>query len=92
MSLVSNAAYFALSANETSAFDNSIWIAIHAYVLVNWCRVPLLLTIQKLESDGAMSNNLTAVIMDALSVGGGVSDTEIAERLLCFGADGVSSF
>ena len=92
MSFVSSAAYFALSANESSACDNSSWIAIHAYVFVNWCRVPLLLTIQKLESDGATSNNLTTVIRDALSVGGGVSDTEIAERLLCFGADVVSSF
>ena len=92
MSLVSSAAYFALLADETSACDNSSWIAIHAYVLVNWCRVPLLLTIQKLESDGATSNNLTTVIMDALSMGGGVSDAEIAERLLYFGVDGVSSF
>lgn len=90
--LVTGATYFALSANETSACDNTSWIAIHAYVVVTWCHVPLLLTIRKMESDGATTNNLTAVIMETLRVGGGVADSEIAEKLLCFGADGVSSF
>lgn len=91
-SLISSAAYWALSADETSACDNSSWIAIHAYVMVNWCRVPLLLSIQKLDPDGATANKLTTVIMGALSSGGGVTDSDISQKLLCFGADGVSSF
>ena len=91
-SLVSTATFFALSADETTACDNTSWIAIHAYVMVNWCHVPLLLTIQKMDSDGATANKLTSVIMAALIARGGVSDAEIAGKLLCFGADDVSTF
>ena len=54
--LVSSAAYFALSADETTACDNSSWIAIHAYIMENWCRVPLLLSIQRMDADGATAN------------------------------------
>ena len=77
-SLMSNAAYWALSADETSACDNSSWIAIHGYVLVNWCRVPLLLSIQKMDPDGATASKLTTVIMGALTADGGVTDADIA--------------
>lgn len=90
--LVSSATYLALTADETSACDNTSWIAIHAYVMIKWCCVPLLLSIQKMESDGASANKLTNVIMGALSVGVDITDSEISEKLLCFGADGISTF
>ena len=80
-SLVSNATFIALSADETSACDNSSWIAILAYVMVNWQCVPLLLTIQKMDSDGATANKLTNVITFALSSGGGITDAQIPEKL-----------
>jgi len=89
---VSSASFIALSADETSACDNTSWIAIHVYVVENWCRVPHLLTIQKMESDGATANRLTSVITAALSFEGGVSEVMIPEKLLCFGADGVTTF
>ena len=91
-SVVSDATFLALSADETTAKDNTNWIAVHAYVMINWCRVPLLLTIQKIDSSGTTANNLTNLIMSALSVGDGIADADIAQKLLCFGADGVSSF
>ena len=90
--LMSNAAYWALSADETSACDNSSWIAIHGYVLVNWCRVPLLLSIQKMDPDGATASIITTVIIGALTADGGVTDADIAQKLLSFGADGVNAF
>lgn len=37
--LVSSAAYLAFFADETSACDNTSWIAIHTYVMLNWCHV-----------------------------------------------------
>ena len=91
-SLVSTAMFFALSADETTACNNTSWIAIHAYIMVNWYHVLLLLTIQKMDSNGATANKLTSVIMATLIAGGEISDIEIAGKLLCFGADGVSTF
>ena len=90
-SVVSDATFLALSADETTAKDNTSWIAIHAYVMINWCRVPLLLTIQKIDSSGTTANNLMNLIVSTLSARGG-ADTDSAQKLLCFGADEVSSF
>ncbi len=42
--------------------------------------------------DGVGANNLTIAIMEALHNSGGLSSTIVAEKLLCFGADGVNTF
>jgi hypothetical protein len=43
-------------------------------------------------ADGSTANNLTELLMGALSTKGGLADEDVAAKLLCFGADGVSAF
>jgi len=58
----------------------------------DWERLPLLISIQKLKSDGATANNLTAILTIALEVHAGLTPPLIASKLIYFGADGVSAF
>jgi len=57
-----------------------------------WVRVPLLITLQKLESDGATVDNLTALLIGIVGVCCGLDELVIATKLVCFGADGISTF
>lgn len=91
-SFIQFARYIAITADETSAVDNCSYLAVHCYVMQNWVRVPMLISLQKLEADGASADNLTSVIMAALSVKVGLTAEAISGRLICFGADGVAAF
>jgi hypothetical protein len=41
---------------------------------------------------GSWSDKLTKVIMEALVIGGGLPWNQIAQKLICFGVDGVNVF
>jgi hypothetical protein len=43
--------------------------------------------IERLRND-----NLTKVIMETLTIGGGLSKDQIAQKFICFGVDGVNVF
>jgi hypothetical protein len=45
-----------------------------------------------MESSGATANNLTEILMGALSINCGLEAANIASKLICFGADGASAF
>lgn len=63
----------------------------HVYAMQSWERVPNLLHLCCIiEND--IANHLADVIMHALLGEGGLSCEEIASQLVCFGADGVSTF
>jgi len=34
---------FTLSSDEVTLIDNQFWLSIHAYIIQNWIRVPMLL-------------------------------------------------
>lgn len=42
--------------------------------------------------DGGSANNMTTVIVDALKARGGLTCQEIADKVICFGADGANVF
>ena len=65
--LISEASYLAVTCDETTAVDNSSWLCLHVYVMENWSRKPLLLTLQKLDSDGYTSDSLLAVTIGILT-------------------------
>jgi hypothetical protein len=44
------------------------------------------------SADGATANGLTELLMGSLVTKGGLNEDAIAEKLVCFGADGVSAF
>ena len=83
--------YVALTCDEVSTIDNGSWISIHAYVVQNWSRVPYLISLEKVV-EGSCSDNLTHVIIDALTQAAKMEKLALAKTLLCFGADGVSTF
>jgi hypothetical protein len=60
-------------------------------VVDNWCKVPILLNLEKIV-DGGMFNNLTIVIIHFLVIFGGMSKTNIVNKVVCFGANGVIVF
>jgi hypothetical protein len=90
--IVKAARFIAVTADETSIVDNTSWIVIHVYVMHHWCRVSHLYSLQKMESNGATTNNLTETLMGALSVNCGLEAANIASKLIFFGADGASTF
>jgi len=91
-SVIQSANYIAFIADETTTVDNCSYIAVHCYVVQNWTRVPMLILLQKLEANGASADNLTSLIMSALSVKVQLNGDTIASRLICFGADGIAAF
>ena len=40
--------FFALSANEATSCDNSLWLSMHIYTCQDWIRIPYLLTLSKI--------------------------------------------
>jgi hypothetical protein len=83
--------YVALTCDEVSTIDNGSWISIHAYVVQNWSRIPFLISLERVVEGGG-SDNLTQVIIDALTGAAKIERPALSKTLLCFGADGVSTF
>ena len=90
--LISEASYLAVTCDKTTTVDNSLWLCLHVYIMENWGQKPLLLTLQKLDLDGYTSNSLLAVIIGILIHHRKIEANQIAAKLTCFGANGVSSF
>lgn len=51
-----------------------------------------MVTLMKMESNGATFDSLTKVIMNSLIVNCGLDEAAVASKLLCFEADGVAAF
>jgi hypothetical protein len=41
--------YFFMNVNEVTTLDNWQWISVHVYVMKDWCRFPILLTLERVE-------------------------------------------
>jgi hypothetical protein len=52
---------------------------------------PILLNLQRMI-DGFIANNLTFLIIQSLVEYGGLSEVNIAKKLICFGVDEVTVF
>ncbi len=57
----------------------------------NWVRILILISLDKVL-EGSNSDNLTKVIMQALTIGGELPRDQIAQKLIYFGANGVNVF
>jgi hypothetical protein len=58
-------------------------------VLQNWVRIPILISLDRVL-EGSSNDNLTKVIMEALTIGGELPTNQIAQKLIYFGANGVN--
>jgi hypothetical protein len=80
-----------LTCDEISTIDNQSWLSIHAYVVQNWLRIPIFLSLGHVVV-GSGVDNLTQVHMQALMHQGGLTKYLICTKLMAFGTDGVSIF
>jgi len=76
---------------KISTMDNQSWLSMHYYVMHNWVRIPILISLDRVV-ERLGSDNLTKVIMKALMINGCVLRDQIAQKLICFGVDGVNVF
>jgi hypothetical protein len=87
---IRSAHFIVISCDEVTLCDSGQWLSLHAYVVVDWVRVPVLLHLSKVQDQGA--DALTKVIVRALMSEGRLSQEEIGKKLICFGPDDVSVF
>ena len=76
---------------QVTAIDMMCWVSVHVHIMEGWERLPHLLHISYISELG-IDNHLTERIMLALMREGSLTREEIACKLVCFGADGVSTF
>jgi hypothetical protein len=86
-----NATFISASADEVTTIDNQQWFSVHVYFAVNFSRENHLLCIKRVDDD-AIAQNLTEMITEQLFMHGGVSEKQLAEKLIFFGADGAAVF
>ncbi len=71
--------------------DNQSWISVHVYVVEGWEQLLILLTLQQVV-EGSHVDNLTKVIVESLFLHGGLSKSNMALKLICFGTNNVTTF
>ncbi len=88
--VVQKTLFILVNCDEVTTIDNQSWLSIHLYVIDGWKWVSILLNLQKVL-DGATSTNLTKLIVWSLVEFGSMIETNVANKLVCFGADGVTN-
>ncbi|KAH9323967.1 hypothetical protein KI387_043908 [Taxus chinensis] len=86
---VKKANFISLSIDEVTAVDNTAWVCIHIYTLENHIRTPHLLGVMKMV-ENCNAENLYKIVVSHLKDVAGMTDYEIATKLVCVGADGAS--
>jgi hypothetical protein len=89
--VMAEARFYSVSADELTTVDHESWLSVHIYVSIGFSRVSILLFLSKLTEGNGASAVKESILM-SLSWHGGIVDSLVAERLICFGADGVSVF
>jgi hypothetical protein len=69
--IVTTTQYVFISYDEMSTLDNQSQLSIHCYVMENWVRIPILISLDHVL-EGSGFDNLTKMIMEALTIGGGM--------------------
>lgn len=76
---------------EVTNIDNQTWIWIHAYVVEDFRKTPILLNLKQI-TNGCTTNNLTNMIKISMKVFGGSFNHDLATKVVYFDADGVGTF
>jgi hypothetical protein len=82
---VQKSLFIFVNCDEVSTIDNQSWLFIHVYVIEQWKRVLILLNLQHVV-DGTTFDNLTSLIVNNLMEFGGLNETNLANKLVYFGA------
>jgi hypothetical protein len=85
------ARYVAITCDEVTTMDNQSWISIYAYVVEDFYRKPILVSLEQL-TDGASAARPTMTILDAMTTHGGLTMEDVRQKLISFGANGAVVF
>ena len=88
--LVESANFLAVTVNEATSVDNASYLSVHCYVVRDWVRMPLLVSLQRIDCP-ATADNLTKLIVEVVVTGNGLEKKALAAKLISFGCDGVST-
>ncbi len=75
--------YLSITCDELTTIDTQSWINIHTSVVQNWAKVPIFISLEQV-TEGATTNNLTKVIIEAVTMKGGLGKYEISTKLVLF--------
>jgi hypothetical protein len=66
--------YVVFNCDEVSTIDNQSWLSIHCYVVENWVRIPILISLDRVVTTLQVhgSENIIKVFMEALITDGGL--------------------
>ncbi len=64
---------------------------VHYYIKHNWVRIPILISLDRVV-EGSWIDNLAKVMMEGLMINCGLPRDQIAQKLICFRANGVNVF
>jgi hypothetical protein len=59
--------YLVLNCDEVFIVDNQSWLSIHEYVIQNWVKIPIFISLDQVV-EGLRNDNSTKVIMEALMI------------------------
>ncbi|KAH7428771.1 hypothetical protein KP509_09G016700 [Ceratopteris richardii] len=86
---LSNATFISISLDEVTARDCTSWVCIHAYIVENYERKAKFIGAFQLKGS-ATSNLLVQLVLDSISNIGGMSISDINQKIVCIGVDGCS--
>ena len=75
--------FLSISVDEVTTVDNQAWISIHAYVVQDFYRTPILVSVERL-TEGATAPKLAQVIVDALFTHGGLTSQHLLSKFISF--------
>lgn len=87
-----SARYISVSANEIIAMDNTTWVFVHLYIVVDWEQARILLSVSKVVN-GARAKLVTKLVMDSLTGdSGNLKWKEVVSKLVSVGGDSAPMF
>jgi hypothetical protein len=89
--ILSEARFYAILADEVTSIDHESWLSVHIYISIDFSCAPILLSSLRLTNGNGASTMKESIII-SLNWYGGLVDSVVAKRLVCFGANGVSMF
>ncbi len=66
--------YVAFNCDEVFTIDNQSWLSIHCYVVENWVRIPILISLDRVVTTLQVhgSESIIKVFIEALMTNGGL--------------------
>jgi hypothetical protein len=88
---VGKAKVLSLLANEATLMNGQSWLSFHIYICIGFKCISIFLALLQLIEDNS-TNVVKEAIYTMFLLHTGFNKCQIAERLICFGIDGVAVF